>query len=63
MSTTTGPGYTPNPDLPAIAGAAPKRRMLITIEVAEDFEKRLDNQWTVEREIHADRWNWKWESQ
>lgn len=38
----------------------PRRKMIITIEVAEDFEKRLDNQWMVEREIHADRWSWRW---
>jgi hypothetical protein len=34
--------------------------MVIEIEVTEDFERRLDNQWMVEREIHADRWSWRW---
>lgn len=34
--------------------------MLVEIEVSADFEKRLDNQWMVEREINADRWSWQW---
>jgi hypothetical protein len=57
--TLAGPGKTPNASLPPI-GEGPRRKMLVTIEVPADFEKRLDNQWVVEREIHADRWNWKW---
>ncbi len=51
---------TPNASLPPLDPTAPRRKMLITIEVAADFEKRLDNQWMVEREIAADRWGWAW---
>lgn len=51
--------FLPNAELPPLSNG-PKRKMLIEIEVAADFEKRLDNQWMVEREIHADRWAWKW---
>lgn len=51
--------HTPNSSLPPL-GDPPRRKMLIEIEVSADFEKRLDNQWMVEREIHADRWNWRW---
>lgn len=58
-TTLAGPGHTPNVKLPSL-GSNPKRRMLIEILVDADFEKRLDNQWMVEREIHADRWSWKW---
>lgn len=50
---------TPNSSLPQI-GCGPRKDIIITISVTEDFEKRLDNQWMVEREIHADRWMWKW---
>jgi len=53
---------TPNAKLPPL-GEGPRRKMIIEIEVTEDFEKRLDNQWMVEREIHADRWNWRWAGQ
>lgn len=60
--TIAGAGYTPNTSLPPM-GEGPRRRMVITIEVTEDFERRLDNQWMVEREIHADRWCWKWENE
>lgn len=50
----------PNPNcLPPLTDG-PRRKMLIEIEVGADFEKRLDNQWEVEREIRADRWNWRW---
>ena len=55
----TGPGHTPNSELPPL-GTGPRRKMLIEIEVCADFEHRLDNQWEVEREIHADRYSWKW---
>jgi hypothetical protein len=55
-----GPGHTPNTSLPPL-GDGPKRKMFVEIEVAEDFEKRLDNQWMVEQEIHADRWSWRWQ--
>lgn len=50
---------TPDASLPPM-GDGPRRKMLIEIEVSADFEKRLDNQWMVEREIAADRWSWKW---
>lgn len=51
---------TPNTSLPPLDPSAPRRKMVVTIEVAADFEKRLDNQWMVEREIAADRWSWEW---
>lgn len=51
---------TPNASLPPLDPTAARRKMVITIEVAADFEKRLDNQWMVEREIAADRWTWQW---
>lgn len=50
---------TPNAALPPFA-TGPTRKMVIEIFVSADFEKRLDNQWEVEREINADRWNWRW---
>lgn len=60
-TTLTGPGHTPNPKLaPLVHPSAPTRKMVVEIEVAADFETRLDNQWMVEREIHADRWGWRW---
>ncbi len=55
----SGPGYTPNAKLPPI-GTGPRRKMLVSVDVAEDFEKRLDNQWMVEREVLSDRWSWNW---
>ena len=60
QSTMATPLPTPNPELPPFVIAGPRRKMLITIEVGADFEKRLDNQWEVEREINADRWSWRW---
>jgi len=51
---------TPNPELPPLNPDGPRRKMLIEIEVNADFEKSLNNQWEVEREIHADRWAWHW---
>jgi len=48
-----------NASLPPLV-EGPRRKIRITIEVAVDFEKRLDNQWEVEREINADRWTWDW---
>ncbi len=51
---------TPDSSLPPLDPTTTRRKMVITIEVAEDFEKRLDNQWMVEREINADRWSWRW---
>lgn len=50
------PGMPPPPLVPE----GPRRDMLVRISVSADFEKRLDNQWEVEREIHADRWSWEW---
>ena len=52
-------GTTPDSSLPPL-GDGPRRTMVIEIQVSADFEQRLDNQWMVEREIHADRWAWKW---
>ncbi len=57
--TLAGPGHTPKPGLPPL-GEGPRRKMLLEIEVSADFEKRLDNQWMIEREIHADRYTWRW---
>jgi hypothetical protein len=55
---------TPDSSLPPFEPDPAKRRtMLIEIEVSADFEKRLDNQWEVEREINADRWKWRWASE
>ena len=54
------PSRTPNASLPPLNPDAKRRTMLVEIEVGEDFEKRLDNQWEVEREIHADRYRWSW---
>lgn len=50
---------TPDSKLPPI-GDPPRRKMIVEIAVSSDFEKRLDNQWMVEREINADRWSWQW---
>jgi hypothetical protein len=55
-------GRTPNAGLPPLDPARPKRKMVITIEVADNFENRLDNQWMIEREIHADRYTWQWKT-
>jgi hypothetical protein len=51
---------TPDTTLPPLVPDDPRRKMLISIEVSANFEKRLDNQWEVEREINADRWSWQW---
>lgn len=51
---------TPDSKLPRFDPDKPRRKLLITIEVPEDFERRLDMQWVIEREIHADRWSWNW---
>lgn len=58
--TYTLPQRTPDPTLPPLDPDAPRRAILVRVEVAADFERRLDNQWMVEREIHADRWSWDW---
>lgn len=58
-NTDISPARTPDPSLPPL-GDGPRRTMMIEIEVSADFESRLDNQWMVEREIHADRWTWRW---
>ena len=50
---------TPNATLPPI-GDGPRRKMLVEVEVPVDWEQRLDMQWVLEREIHADRWTWEW---
>lgn len=51
---------TPDATLPRLNPNPERRKMQITIEVGADFGRRLDNQWEVEREIAADRWNWTW---
>lgn len=53
---------TPDSSLPIIDPEKPRKTILIEIEVPEDWEKRLDMQWVVEREINADRWKWKYPS-
>ena len=55
----TGPNHTPNASLPPL-GEGERREIVVKIKVPCDWEKRLDMQWVVEREIHADRWNWEW---
>lgn len=50
---------TPNPSWPPL-GEGPRKKIIITVEVPEDWEERLDMQWVLEREIHADRWAWSW---
>lgn len=50
---------TPNSGLPPL-GNGPRRKMIVTVEVPADWESRLDMQWVLEREIHADRWAWNW---
>lgn len=52
--------HAPDAKLPPLVPDGPRRKMLIEIEVSANFEKRLDNQWEVEREINADRWSWSW---
>lgn len=50
---------TPNAALPPL-GDGPRRKLLVEVDVPADWENRLDMQWVLEREIHADRWIWKW---
>lgn len=59
-STTPDMTTTPDSSLPPLDPVTPTRKMVVTINVAQNFEQRLDNQWMVEREIHADRWSWRW---
>lgn len=54
-----GPGNTPDSKL-APLGSWPRVPIAITINVPVDWKSRLDMQWVVEREIHADRWSWSW---
>jgi hypothetical protein len=49
---------TPNVDLPPMVDG-PTRKILVEVDVPENWETRLDMQWVLEREIHADRWIWK----
>ncbi len=51
---------TPDASLPPLDPTTPKRTMLVTVEVPEDWERRFDMQWVLEREINADRWAWNW---
>lgn len=50
---------TPNASLPPL-GDGPRREIAVTVSVPADWERRLDMQWVLEREIHADRWRWEW---
>ena len=50
---------TPDPSLPPLSDG-PRRKLLVEVDVPVDWEKRLDMQWVLEREIHADRWSWRW---
>lgn len=50
---------TPNASLPPL-GDGPRRDMVVTVSVPANWESRLDMQWVLEREIHADRWRWNW---
>src|SRR5260370_14228907 len=54
------PQHTPDTSLPPLVPDGPRRKMLVEIDVSDNFERRLDNQWEVEREINADRWAWHW---
>ncbi len=54
------PPRTPNASLPPLNPGEPRRKMLVEIEVHAHFEKHLNNQWEIEREIAADRWGWQW---
>lgn len=51
--------HTPNASLPPL-GEGPRVKIHVTVEVPSDWEQRLDMQWVLEREIHADRWSWNW---
>ena len=42
------------------AQAEPTIDINIKIAVPENWSNRLDMQWIVEREIHADRWSWSY---
>ena len=48
---------TPNASLPPL-GDGPRRDLVVTVSVPANWESRLDMQWVLEREIHADRWRW-----
>ena len=50
---------TPNAALPPL-GDGPRKKIAVTVEVPENWGKRLDMQWVLEREIQADRWSWNW---
>lgn len=55
----TAPPSTPNASLPLL-GEGPRTKIQITVEVPPNRPNRLDMQWVLEREIHADRWAWNW---
>jgi len=48
----------PNVDLPPIV-EGPTRKILVEVDVPENWENRLNMQWLLEIEIKADRWIWK----
>ena len=50
-----------NDSLPPI-GDGPRKTICVKVDVPADWESRLDMQWVIEREIHADRWSWTWDS-
>lgn len=50
---------TPNATLPPLGGD-PRRNITVTVSAPANWESRLDMQWVLEREIHADRWSWTW---
>lgn len=54
------PMTTPDASLPRFDPHIPRRKLLVTIEVPENWENRGDMQWCIEREINADRWSWSW---
>ena len=53
------PAKTPNSVLPPL-GDGPRRTILVSVDVPANWTERMDMQWVLEREIHADRWSWQW---
>jgi hypothetical protein len=51
---------TTDTSLPPFDPEKPRREIVVTISVPDDWESRGDMQWCLEREIHADRWRWNW---
>lgn len=59
LSEQPAPPTTPNAALPPL-GDGQRKKISVTVEVPENWAQRLDMQWVLEREIHADRWSWNW---